>query len=249
MGFYRSFKLPHGKRPGEASGSERYLPITLLKATDLEADRQDMFEHFGYALERRADRLATILAQGKNALSDSLSYSIREIMRNVFEHSSSDSLWFAAQAWPTHQLVEISILDEGVGVRTSLANNLCYNAKCDESALLLALEPGISGNAAAGKGDDPWNNTGYGLYMTSQLCKRGGNFAICSGERAIFLNADGLTLHPTAFRGTAIRMRLYLPELTTLAGMLEELHEEGGRRAEANSNHLVLSASKLLRVQ
>jgi hypothetical protein len=68
-------------------------------------------------------RYCGVVSQDEGRSSDffnSLSYSLRELIRNVFEHSGSDRMLYCAQYWPAKQKVEVCILDRGVGIRQSL---------------------------------------------------------------------------------------------------------------------------------
>jgi nitrate/nitrite-specific signal transduction histidine kinase len=48
-------------------------------------------------------------------------YSLAEILRNFLEHSQAQELWYAAQYWQSRNWVELATLDEGIGIRRSLA--------------------------------------------------------------------------------------------------------------------------------
>jgi anti-sigma regulatory factor (Ser/Thr protein kinase) len=175
--------------------------------------------------------MATVLSQGESGeVEITLAYSLREILRNVVEHANADDIWYSAQYWPNKRLVELSILDQGRGIKVALSRNPHLSVRSDEEAIRLSLLPGISGVAFDGKvqkRNDEWANSGYGLFMTSQLCTRGGNFMLCSGEVSLLIEGGDETLLQSGFNGTAIRIGLYVPEIGALNQVLAELNKKG----------------------
>jgi hypothetical protein len=247
MGFFQSFGLNHGKEPGEAFGSQQYAPITRLDLKELTKEAFDQYEDVRETIERISMKLAGVLVRGDTGpLYDTLSYSLREIFRNVHEHSGADSLWYAAQYWPEKGWVELSILDEGVGVIRTLSRNPHLKIDSDYDALQLALLPGVSGLAFKGgqkQGKDPWANSGYGLFMTSQLCLRGGAFTIISGSGGMLLQNHEQSKLDCTFKGTAIRLQFHVPEIQELGGALESLRQRGTEIAGTMKQVANISAS------
>lgn len=230
MGFFQSFGLCFGKDPGEAPGGTQYIPVTVLELTEVEREAADEYRDPREIIERRSEALASILTREEGGdLQDTLSYSLREIFRNVLEHSKAKQLWYAAQYWPEKDTVELCILDEGIGVRESLAKNPHITVHHDHDAIRLALLPGISGIAFKGarQESDPWRNSGYGLFMTSQLCGYGGSFMICSGTQGLVLDSGRQSVYPINFPGTALRLEIFAPAVRRLSKVLEELREKG----------------------
>jgi hypothetical protein len=231
MGFFRLFGLPFGKEPGEARGNESYLPITVLKAEDLRRKAAESHSAVGSVIEKRSRSLAQVLArQDDGDLVDILSYSFTEILRNVIEHSKSDVLEYCAQYWPMKDCVEICILDTGVGIRKTLSGNPHLTINSDQQALSLCLLPGISGKAYRGKkrrSDSHWENSGYGLYMTSRLCGEGGSFFIASGGAGLLLDGFGTTRFELDFTGTVLRLSLKTDKLSSLRKALTRYLKEG----------------------
>lgn len=251
FGFFRSFGLMHGKAPGEALGSSRYIPIQDIKVAELQQIAWDRFLEVGDVIEERAAELACILTQDEGGeLHDTLTYSIREIMRNVVEHSKAETIHICAQYWPTYGQVEVGIVDDGIGVHDALTSNPVHAGMNGKEALAFALMPGISGNPLAGKGHGNWNNSGYGLYMTNRICRNGGHFLICSGGHGIKLNQNGKQDFETDFKGTAIRLFINTTSLGTLRNCLDKFAEEGRAAAKelkgANDSQ-ASTASQMLR--
>lgn len=252
MGFFQALGVDFGKLPGEAQGNSHYLPITILKVKALRQEANQRCQAIGDAIERRSKQLARMLTQCTDSdLVDTLTYAFREIIRNVVEHSESATLQYCAQYWPTKHLVEIAILDAGIGIRASLSKNPYFTAETDHDALNLSLVPGVSGKAYEGKTGNPydvWENSGFGLYLTSRLCGNGGSFFICSGDAGILLNKNGKHYLNTTFLGTAIRLKLRTNRAQTLKQSLRRFLKEGDEIAKAFLDGSPVTASRASRM-
>lgn len=233
MAFFRSFGLKHGREPNCTEGSERFVPYTILRVQTIVDEASQEWEVEQNIIERRSEKLAQILAQQETSdLVDALTFSIREIMRNVYEHSQSKSIEYCAQYWPYYNKVEIAISDNGIGLKNSLKVNPFIQVKSDSDAIQQALMPAISSKNYKGARvdtNDPWHNSGFGLYMINRICRLGGSFLICSGNHAIKLCEDGkehIKLEHN-YNGTAVRMVLNTNKLETLGVMLSKFRKEG----------------------
>jgi len=255
MGFWQSIGSPLGRPINSPAGSESYLPITRL-------DIGAMFQESGGdprgsgLVESEAARLARILCNPfSEVLHEALTYSLRELIRNVIEHAMSASIWIAGQTWPKRDYVQIAILDEGRGVRASLSDNPEFRFQTDAEAIVESLKPGVTRNkgrvrtpAEIERWEDArhilplsvFENTGYGLYMISTFCREAGQFLIASGSsyHAYVTSAElsGSTLH----RGTALRLVI---EPTKVGGAFERLFESVEQKGVTFKP--LLSASKL----
>lgn len=235
MGFFRAFGADIGNAPGEAPGSERYLPVTLLDLEELRAEARTNLEVSQNTVERKAHELAAVLVQDDTSeLYRTLGFTMTEMCRNVIEHSQAQELGYCAQFWPTKDRVEVAIVDDGIGVREALSSNPFLELESDLHALHMALLPGVSGTAFRGKRRDPydhWANSGFGLFMTSSICRRGGGFFIASGSGALNLKGDQKGDEQVRFPGTALRLTFRPSELGRLQAMLGELSKEGEKIA------------------
>lgn len=206
MGFFQACNVPLGKEPGQAKGSPTYLPITKIE--------NPSYLH-GSEIEHRSLELARKLTQQQGgALVKTLQYSFTEIIRNVAEHAQSPDYWMCAQYWPSRGEAEIALIDSGRGLRASLRNNPLIREQVvdDRAAVKFALMPGISGAMWQGKpqrDDDPWQNSGFGLYMNYRICAEGGNFFIASGDTGLFCEKDSEHQY-TSYHlpGVALRLRM-----------------------------------------
>jgi hypothetical protein len=247
MGFFMAFGLDHGKKPGEAKGSSTYLPITIFDSDEIIKQAAKNYEEVGYFIEKQAEGMAEILTRKQSGdLFDTLTYSIREIIRNVIEHSHSNQFGFCAQYWRSYGKVQLALLDRGIGIKSALSQNPKLKIQDDHEALNLSLMPGISGKAYKGakpriKGE--WANSGFGLYMTSRLCREGGSFFIASGKTGLYLSEKKRRYLDTPFEGTALMLSLNTKRLSSLSSMLSKYKEE----AKIKNNQITASlASSML---
>lgn len=253
MGFFRMFGVDHGREIGEANGSSTYLPITCVKRETLYVAPTDKYEELGDLIQRHADKVSEIISRDydhKDAVFDVLSYSIREVMRNVFEHGQTDEVYYCGQYWPQKNRVEVSIADLGIGIRRALSENPNFRFNRDKEALEMSLLPTVSGKTHLGRTTGNWFNSGYGLYMTNRLARNGGNFVIASGKSAIHLSPKSKRNYQTSFAGTALRLNFSIDEIGSMKDRLEEFRKDGAKLAatiSAGGNRPPSGVSLLLR--
>ena len=234
MGFFKWFGADIGKSPGQASGGKNYIPLTYFRTDKLVRDAAMNGHDVGDEVESHSKRLTeTLIGQNEGDVFEMFSYSIREIMRNVVEHANAEAISICSQYWPTKGRAEVAIIDRGIGLRSSLSKNPHIDVSDDRKALHFALMPAVSGKAFKGSRKQanrgPWTNSGFGLYMTSRLCRNGGNFFISSGKTGMLLTAGkgGKRVYDTELGGTAIRMTIRTSQISDLKDMLARYREEG----------------------
>lgn len=253
MGFFDLCGFKHGRAVGEATGNDNYIPITEITRESLYEKDMDRLEEVPDLIQRQADRSALVLARDRienRGIYDALSYSIREIFRNVFEHSGSDSLFFCAQYWPKSKKVEFSVSDFGIGIRNSLASNPNFRFQTDKQAIEYSLLPSVSGKTHLPRTSQTWFNSGYGLYMTQRLARNGGNFLIASGDDAVFLTKKTKLNFKTHFRGTVLKVNFSVPQIGSVQDMLAQYRKEGfeeAKRISGTGNRPPSAMSMLLR--
>lgn len=248
MGFFQACGIDLGKQPGQAKGSDRYLPLTYRETQGLASPD----EHLGTQISRLSLQLAQMLTQDTSgAVVDVLEYSFREIIRNVAEHSQSPDFGYCAQYWSKSDEVEIALIDRGIGLRASLAQNpyLQPHLQADRDALKLALMPGISGKVYPGKksdDDDPWENSGFGLYMNYRLCNEGGSFFIASGQTGLYREKEEDNRYlDCVLPGVALCLRMKVNRLTKLDQLLRQFAREGEEAAKTFAGGVVPQGDRL----
>ena len=234
MGFFRSCGFAHGRQPGEAFGSRTYIPLTFFQTEELRRAAALTGHEVGDEIESQSKRLSeTLCGESEGDAFETLAYSMREIMRNSVEHANVQRFGVCAQYWPTKGKAEVAIVDAGIGLRESLANNPHIAAASDKDAINYALMPAVSGKAFKGSrrpsGRSPWSNSGFGLYMTSRICRNGGNFFIATGKTGVLLTSgkDGKRYIDADIPGTAVRLTIRTEHQDSLRAALEKYRFEG----------------------
>lgn len=222
MGMFNYF-LPDsdiGQVVNHNSGNDRYIPISHMNIIEQfrESFHNDEYGDKGSFIAGRSGQLASIITRDQE-LFEILKYVIREIIRNVPEHSGTDDLWLCAQAWTGHHnRAQIVIMDEGMGIYKSLLSNDFHKQEIldNEAALIASINPGISKAFMKGGGnhdDDIWSNSGFGLFVVSEICKRlGGKFMLVSGDNYIYKSSSTVNVESgiNDFNGTMIIIELPL---------------------------------------
>ena len=246
MGFFKyiSDSLEIGKMPGEANGSANYIPITPIKVDELQQYEisQGNYMVVGDLIEKEAGRLARIVDRGNTELHKLLTYLIREILRNTPEHAGTNTMWVCGQYWPSFELAEIAIADEGIGIYNSITQNHAHKEYItdNEKALQWALKAGISEAfrpSMKQKSSDEWANSGFGLYMVNEICKRlNGSFCIISYGNYMLIDNHGIKYGETNFRGTAIRMRVPSKKISNAQTIISQIATQGELEAKTIRN-------------
>ena len=246
IGFYRALRIPVGKAVGEAKGNLQYIPITRIDICDLVNEAKLKKISPIQLLEEMSYKLSNILIShiGMKGDNKSLGYAIFEMVRNIFEHSESNYILFCAQVWPKRDELEIAIVDAGIGIKASIDSN--YHHKKDRTnleAIKYALEPGISRSFRAGQDtDDPYANSGFGLYVMHNLCSMLGVFKIISTGDYLEYQSKRITESICNFNGTAIGMRFKLSTLDRIPELRKKLIEVGEKEIK-NKKNVIREAS------
>ena len=257
MGFFRASGFGFELAPGQAPGGTNYLPITHLELDDLKLEAQQRSLSVGTVIEEHAQRMSQVLARKSDSdLCEALTYALREVIRNVLEHSGFGQVHFCVQHWPTKSRVHLALLDRGRGIRASFSRNPFLEIDSDLAALKLALMPGVSGRMYKGvrrNKYDIWQNTGYGLYMTSRLATSGGSFWLMSGDSALGIASHWVReLNILPFEGTALRVSFDTSQLGKLGKRLSQFEKEGrdiARQFQGADTRGASLASKMIRTR
>ncbi|WP_295996794.1 hypothetical protein [uncultured Veillonella sp.] len=259
MGFFKFISkfLDLGKMPGELLGSQNYLPIKLENFITKKKEK-GIFLADGEVAEIIAEELSTVLIHDNEDLKYLYNYVLRELIRNIPEHSNCDMVGYAAQYWPRLKLSEICVFDEGCGIYDSLKSNSIHTEyiEANINALEYALAPGISERFAPGEKNhdrSEWANSGYGLYFISEICRiLKGSLLIVSGENYIYQKANGKRMYGEAYyKGTIVRISLPSIEAFNVDSMLYHIREEAEIIAKSfdNTYHNASKSSSIVKVK
>ncbi|PXX67554.1 hypothetical protein SAMN05660489_03176 [Pseudomonas sp. LAMO17WK12:I10] len=240
LGFFDFINIQAGKKIGEAKGSLTYLPIRVIKRPEQSAEVNGLKAWYE-SIESEARRLAGVVA-GSHDDSKELrvyTYSIREIVRNVFEHSGADECLICGQRW-ANGVVEFAVVDEGKGISNSLRDIM--DVESDEQALMQAISPGVSRTAGLADQENIYDNSGFGLYVLSQIGSNFGWFFMGSGQAQLVGFERSFTTSELSFFGTFVGIRLNKSP-SDFRGLLEDIVSAGEQ--EALSTGRVRKASAL----
>ena len=234
MGLFQSMRMDIGKHPSALGGNRNYIPIRKIDIGKSYRDALDSsMDIYDYLEKYVADKIVDVLSRGLTSeFTKWLSYSIIEVLRNVYDHSKSKELWYAGQYWRQEDLVEIAILDEGIGISKSLKWNKRLLINDDSEALRLAVSPGISRKIAS-KSSDIYNNEGLGLYMLKSLCEKTGDFVICSGSKCLYATDNKVELFDTSFNGTIIRIRIKPSKFIGISNLIQKFSIEAEEKKKS----------------
>lgn len=221
---------------GKLLGVRQYLPISDIIFnfhTGIQTTKPLIIQE---VIEEKAIALAEVLL-GKHAeqnLIDVISYSIREIGRNVYEHSRADRLSYVAQYWPTKSEVELCISDLGCGIYSSISQNAHLAPQNDLDAIGMCLLPGISckGNVLEGSNSDHWANSGFGLYMIASLCALDGSIFVLSGDSGLFIRNGKRHIIEANFNGTLVRVKIRTDKIGLMSDMASTFVTAGRKIAK-----------------
>lgn len=246
MGFFKyiSKSIGIGKMPGEATGSSNYIPITPIVIDELQRKefQQGNYLALGDIIEKESGRLARIVDRGNNELHKLLTYLIREIIRNTPEHAKTNTVWVCGQYWPSYELAEIAIADEGIGIYNSIVQNPAHRTYITDNSLALkwALKAGISEAfrpSAKQRSNDEWANSGFGLYMVNEICRHlNGSFCIISYGNYLLIDNHGMSEGETSYSGTAIRMRVPSKKISSAQSIISHIASQGENEAKTIRN-------------
>jgi anti-sigma regulatory factor (Ser/Thr protein kinase) len=244
VGFFQYIGLEAGKAPGEAKGSRRYVPIQCI-------DRAELIQTAGQApiqeaIEKRCDQLAEVVfPQMTEQLM--MSYCLREVIRNVFEHAQTDTCTVMAQRY-SDGTAQIAIIDGGIGIYRSLSS--AHTCGSVDDALRLALQPGTS-RVVGDQTGQRWDNSGFGLYILSQLGRQLGYFLVVSNGRFLQLGSPGKKSikGDVPFNGTGIKLTVDLANAAYFPNLLhrivatgeEQLASSGDKHKKASTSSKSLS--------
>lgn len=246
VGFFQYIGWDIGRRTSLEDYGARHIPIKKITIQELQKQQigtivlGDLIDHYA------AELAVTLTQDSSSETTKTLQYCLREMIRNSYEHGKVEEVWICGQYWPSRNEAEIAIIDEGRGILSSLRTNRSYKLSSDKEANKLALQPGASRMAGI-KQDayDAWQNSGYGLFMSSALCSIGGYFILGSGKDATLINKLAQSNYEADIKGTAICMNIRTNKIVNLKEKLDDLAGIGSKQARENSELRILTASKV----
>ncbi len=221
--------------PPANSGVQQYLcrmDFYRELGIDLEEDfrRYDATGRFQEMIwlreERGINEVATDLVRVigilvNESLQHSLEYAVAEIASNVFHHAKSSIGGFlCAQKYKWHEMVEVAIADCGIGIRAAMSQAHSEFEAVEKAGA--ALEMAIQ----RGKTSRPDDNTGDGLFFTTEVIRANGGQAIIQSERArltVMAGSNNITSE-SYWRGTLVCLQFRLDARADLTALFNQYY-------------------------
>lgn len=246
IGFFDFIDLPGywSKTIGEAKANSNYMPLETWSIQGLKTEAGA--DPIGSLMHERALALTKVLLQESSGdVFEIVHYAIREITRNAVEHSEGDQMAFLAQCWPSRGEAEIAIADDGIGIAENIYDNEFVDVSNNLAAIKTALLPGITGVPRAERinQDSDWNNSGYGLFVTSRVAGKFGNFLVASGGDYLELTHKMQVARQYPHSGTLVGIRLNLKQLGVAKEFIKKTISQGEKTQTEVLKNFPISAS------
>lgn len=209
IGFFDFVMMGEGKCVGEAKGSSTYTPITRIEKPTL-GESEKALDEWYESIQSKVRGLAIVISgetEGQQ-INKFYNYALREIVRNVFEHSGAEECFVFGQRWSDGK-AEIVIVDEGIGISSSLAQS--YELHSDLEALKLSVKPGVSRTSELSQDENVFDNSGFGLYVLTEIARSFGWYALGSNTARIVGFGNTISEENMNFSGTYFGFRLVSP--------------------------------------
>lgn len=231
LGFFDFIHMGGGNHVGEAQGSMSYLPITKIERPQFDSSIQHVREWYESVIET-VRRLANILSGTTSRTEENslYSYALREIIRNVFEHSEANECYICGQRWYDGR-VEVAVIDEGIGISNSLKRS--HHITNDADALRMAIRPGVSSTSNIDPASNIYDNSGFGLYVLTEIAKSFGWFLLSSGDAKIIGQSQTIIPSSLKLSGTCFGMRLNKAP-THFSDLLRDIIYAGEQEAQSS---------------
>lgn len=157
-------------------------------------------------------------------------YIMREVMRNVVEHSKSKELILLIY-YDEQNEFGFKVIDNGIGIKKSLNSNPNYKVVDDKTALAFAVRPGITRSWKRDPfRDDVWQNSGFGLYMVSNIMNNiKGRFEIISGNSGLEYRDGFLNIIDKKIKGTEVTVVFDKNKEFNTIKIINEISIEGSK--------------------
>jgi anti-sigma regulatory factor (Ser/Thr protein kinase) len=231
LGFFDFISMGGGNKVGQAHGSSTYLPITKISKPNFDESTQDISEWYQNIMSAVRGLARIVSGTVEDTQENRLyNYAFREIIRNVFEHSESEDCYVCGQRWDNGH-VEIAVIDEGIGISNSLSSS--FEIASDEDALLKAIKPGVSRTTNLDDSQNTYDNSGFGLYILSEISKSFGWFVLGSGKSRIIGYQGNTDIEALNFKGTYFGMKLNRAP-SQFSSLLDDIISVGEEESEAS---------------
>lgn len=205
--------------------------LYLFNVKELLQESYSQYEYVGETIERISKEL---ILEYKFDITKRNFYAfiIREITRNVVEHSKADSYLLAIYIGKEKE-IGFKVVDNGIGIKKSLNMHPHYNVTDHITALAFAIRPGITKSYKKDPNrDEVWQNSGFGLYMVSSIADNIGYFNIASGDSLLMSKNSVKSYYKYKIKGTEVTIVLKNNIKINTSTMLKEIAQKGNKFAK-----------------
>lgn len=239
-----------------SQGSNYIAPTKVVLA-----ELFDSLDFQGKTIETYYDEISTKIVKkilrdlgmgSDDVVRDLFEFVVREMIRNIFDHSQTTHFYYGSQLYPATNSVELVIADLGLGLLRTIPFDIeetWFGEPTHEDAIRKAMIPGLSALSNHAYAPEDYKNSGYGLALVRRIVERtSGHFSIASGKKTITYSLSGESVEDCDIKGTLIRMRINLDKLNTIDfdEILEDAKKEASSKGYSSSPS---SASQKLKSQ
>ena len=188
IGLFKILGYDSGIKIVKHDSSGRFIPLTIIKNSH---ELNDFIKDMIPLLHHEPDQVNPI------------KYVVSELVRNVFEHSQSNSgAIVCAQYYKKSNTIRIGVADNGIGIQKAISRS--YNVESDIDAIKLALTPGITGTTTNIGGTE--FNAGAGLFFIKSIAKVNRDFFVMYSGNAMYkllripANSQKVSLYADPFK-------------------------------------------------
>lgn len=209
--------------------------INRFKIEELKTESYEKMEYIGQTIEEKVKMIIKNLGY-EIKVRNFYAYIVREIIRNVPEHSQSES--FELICYRNKNEFAFRVIDKGITIRNSLNTNPKFDIIDDKSSVLFAIKPGVTKSYKRDPNrDDVWQNSGFGLYMVSTLMEKMGYFELRSGSGKVIImkgkDIESKSVNRTL--GTEVFVVIDNRVKIDISNTLKEISSKGSRFAKTSN--------------
>ncbi|MDE4084545.1 hypothetical protein PO902_05725 [Planococcus maritimus] len=183
-------------------------------------------------------------------IKDLFLFVIREMVRNVFDHSKASRFLYGAQMYSAHGYVEVVLADLGIGLKETIPfdeEEVWYGKDTDEAAIRKSVLPGLSAWSNHSYAPEDYKNSGYGLALVKKIIEgTEGILCIASGTKSIEFSRNQEVVRDCDIKGTVIRMKI-CPEKLSQVDFSLILADAEKEATEKGFSNVPSTASKRLK--
>lgn len=185
----------------------------------LKSEGKDLEFYFEYITEKISGKvLRCDNWKYDEKLKELFAYVVRELIRNIFDHSETDYFYYGSQYIPKTKEVELVIADRGVGLKNTIPFDLeeeWLNKNTTEEAIRKAFTAGITAESNHSYASIDYRNSGFGLAMVRNIISEAdGILSLATSDKTVTFNNGKQQLSDCNIKGTMLRFRVDLKKLS-----------------------------------